>query len=48
MIITPLKMPAEPSPAIARPTMKALELGAAPQTVDCEMLVRESSRFSGE
>jgi len=34
MITHPLKMPAAPRPAIARPTMKAFELGAAPQTVD--------------
>ena len=30
----PEKMPAAPRPAIARPTMKAIELGAAPQTAE--------------
>jgi hypothetical protein len=27
-------MPADPSPAMARPTMKATELGAAPQMAE--------------
>jgi hypothetical protein len=30
----PEKMPAEPRPAMARPTMKAVELGAAPHIAD--------------
>ncbi len=30
----PEKMPAEPRPAMARPTMKAVELGAAPQMAE--------------
>lgn len=34
IIIPPEKMPAEPIPAIARPIMKAVELGAAPQRAD--------------
>lgn len=34
MLITPEKIPAEPRPAIARPTMKALLLGAVAQTRD--------------
>lgn len=34
MLMAPEKIPAEPRPAIARPTMKAFELGAAPHTVD--------------
>jgi hypothetical protein len=35
MIISdPEKTPAEPRPAIARPIMKAVELGAAPHTAD--------------
>jgi hypothetical protein len=34
MLITPEKMPADPRPAIALPTINAFELGAAPQTVD--------------
>ena len=35
MIITdPEKIPAEPSPAIARPRINAVEFGAAPQTAD--------------
>lgn len=29
--IAPLKIPAAPSPAIARPTISAVEVGAAPQ-----------------
>lgn len=31
-IIPPWKIPADPTPATALPTMKAVELGAAPQT----------------
>ncbi len=31
MINAPEKIPAEPRPAIARPRIKAIELGAAPQ-----------------
>jgi len=35
MIITPpLKTPADPSPAIARPTIKAFDVGATPQISD--------------
>jgi len=30
--IAPLKIPAAPTPAIARPMMRAVELGATPQT----------------
>lgn len=33
IIIAPEKMPADPTPAIARPKMKTAELGAAPQMV---------------
>jgi hypothetical protein len=33
-IVAPEKIPAEPIPAIARPTMKALEVGAPPQRAD--------------
>jgi hypothetical protein len=29
--IAPLKMPAAPTPAMARPTIKVVELGATPQ-----------------
>jgi hypothetical protein len=32
--ITPHITPAEPNPAMARPTMKAVEVGAAPQIAD--------------
>jgi hypothetical protein len=32
MIKAPEKMPAEPNPAIARPMIKAVELGDTPQT----------------
>lgn len=32
--VAPENMPADPIPAIARPTMKASELGAPPQTAD--------------
>jgi hypothetical protein len=31
IVILPVKMPADAIPAIARPAMKAMELGAAPQ-----------------
>jgi hypothetical protein len=34
IITPPQKMPAAPMPAIARPIMKAVELGAAPQRAD--------------
>lgn len=33
IIIAPEKIPADPTPAIARPMMKEVELGAAPQRV---------------
>lgn len=32
--VAPENMPADPIPAIARPTMKALEFGAPPQMAD--------------
>ena len=38
ILMHPLNIPADPRPAIALPTMKALEFGAAPQTVDCQNL----------
>lgn len=34
MTIAPEKRPAEPAPAMALPTMKTLELGAAPQIAE--------------
>ena len=34
IIIPPENIPADPSPAMARPMMKAAELGAAPQSAD--------------
>ena len=34
IIIAPEKRPAEPPPAMALPTMKTLELGAAPQIAE--------------
>jgi hypothetical protein len=34
MIVVPEKIPAEPIPAMARPTMKAWEFGAPPQRAD--------------
>jgi hypothetical protein len=34
MINAPEKMPAPPMPAIARPTMRATELGLAPQIAE--------------
>lgn len=34
IIMPPAKMPADPRPAMARPIMKAVELGAAPQRAD--------------
>lgn len=34
MIITPEKIPALPKPAMARPRMKAIEFGAAPQMTE--------------
>lgn len=33
-VAAPVKRPAAPTPAIARPTMKELEVGAAPHTAD--------------
>lgn len=33
-LTTPEKIPAAPTPAMARPTMKTTELGAAPQMAD--------------
>lgn len=32
--VAPFWIPADPIPAIARPTMKAVEVGAAPQTAE--------------
>jgi hypothetical protein len=32
--IAPVKIPEEPKPAIARPMMRAMELGAAPQRAE--------------
>ena len=34
IIMPPEKMPADPRPAIARPIMKAIEVGAAAQRLD--------------
>jgi hypothetical protein len=34
MIKAPLKIPALPRPAMARPTMRASEVGAVPQTME--------------
>ncbi|KAK5636419.1 hypothetical protein RRF57_012130 [Xylaria bambusicola] len=34
IMVTPEKIPAPPRPAIARPTMKTMEFGAAPQMTD--------------
>ena len=34
MMIAPEKTPDDPQPAIARPTMKEVELGAAPQMAE--------------
>jgi len=34
MTIQPEKRPEEPSPAMARPTIKAFEVGAAPHTAE--------------
>ena len=31
MTVPPMEMPAPPNPAMARPTMRAVELGATPQ-----------------
>jgi len=33
-VMIPLNIPAEPSPATARPTINALEVGAEPQMID--------------
>ena len=43
-IIPPEKMPAEPRPAIARPMMKVVELGAAPQSADPASKITIESR----
>ncbi len=34
IMVTPEKMPAPPRPAIARPTIKTIEFGAAPHMTD--------------
>lgn len=34
IIMAPVKMPAEPTPAIARPIMNAVDVGAAPQITE--------------
>jgi hypothetical protein len=34
IVITPARIPPEPRPAIALPTMKPIELGAAPQRAE--------------
>ena len=39
-LTAPAKMPAAPIPAIARPMMKAMELGAAPQMAEAASKVR--------
>jgi hypothetical protein len=45
MFIQPLNIPADPRPAMALPTIKALEFGAEPQTVDCQK--RKLTRITG-
>jgi hypothetical protein len=44
MTVAPEKIPAEPIPAIARPTMKALELGAPPHRADPISKMRIATR----
>jgi hypothetical protein len=44
MIIEPEKMPEEPSPAMARPIMSAVEFGAAPQIADPTSKIRIARR----
>jgi len=34
IVIAPVKIPLDPVPAIALPTMRAVEFGAAPQTAE--------------
>lgn len=43
-IIPPENMPADPKPAMARPIMKAIELGAAPQSADPTSKITIESR----
>jgi hypothetical protein len=43
----PAIMPAAPTPAIARPTMKAIELGAAPQIAEANSKRRTLARRTG-
>ena len=44
IVIPPEKMPADLRPAMARPMMKARELGAAPQNADPVSNIRIESR----
>ena len=41
MLMTPLKMPADPRPATALPMINAIEFGAVPQMIDYGVLVLE-------
>ena len=40
----PVKIPADPSPATARPTMKAVEVGATPQTKEPSSKMNNATR----
>ena len=44
MIMAPANTPADPNPAIARPIIKDMELGAAPQIADPTSKIRSVTR----
>jgi hypothetical protein len=44
MTVAPEKIPADPMPAMARPTMKALELGAPPHRAEPTSKMRIARR----
>ena len=44
IIVPPEKTPADPRPAIARPIMKAVELGAAPHSVEPTSKIRSETK----
>ena len=46
MRIAPLKIPAEPMPAIARPMMSAVELGATPQMREPTSKMNSAERYT--
>lgn len=47
MTLAPERIPEHPIPAMALPTMKTIELGAAPQTADPTSKSRQLARKTG-